>query len=147
MSDGAVGRGVVGALATIGLFAAIASMCGGCSTIQKAGIGNGTVSAAERAALNAARPGAGDLLAGVLGGDDDGGYVATVTITDATGHVLVPPYTIDETKRRTRTVGALTEGAKGGGWAAILDSLSAIQSNQTESAGTIDPAVLEALTP
>lgn len=140
--NGEVGRGVVSALIVL----AIAIWLTGCGTLQKAGIGNGTVSDTERAGLNAIRPGAGDLLAGVLGGDDDGGYVATVTITDATGHVLIPPYTIDETKRRTRTVGALTEGAKGGGWAAILDQVTAIQSNINAGSGTTAEAI-DILTP
>ncbi len=141
-SNGEVGRGIVGALIVL----AIAIWLTGCSTIKKAGIGDGTVSDAERAGLNAIRPGAGDLLAGVLGGNDDVGYVATVTITDATGHVLVPPYTIDETKRRTRTVGALTGDSKGGGWAAILEQVTAIQSNINTGTGTTSEAI-DILTP
>ena len=135
--NGEVGRGVLFAVVTL----VLCHLLSGCGTIKKMGVGNGTVSAAERAALNAARPGAGDLLAGVLGGDDDGGYVATVTITDATGHVLVPPYTIDETKRRTRTVGELTGESKGGGWAAILEQVTAIQSNINAGTGTTAEAI------
>lgn len=136
-SNGEVGRGIVGALIVL----AIAIWLTGCSTIKSAGIGDGRVSDVEKAALNAARPGAGDLLAGILGGNDDGGYVATVTITDATGHVLVPPYTIDETKRRTRTVGELTGESKGGGWAAILEQVTAIQSNINAGTGTTAEAI------
>ena len=178
MSDGTVGRGVVGALATIGLFAAILSMCGGCSTIKEnIDLGDGKVAgivpvSAVAAGANVAQPGlgkainAGEAVLSSMRNKDAGPFGGLAFTTEYTvmlkepaseGQTVITHEQIGTVTRRRIPVmpspitdeisfdDVATNSGKSG-WAAILDSLGAIQSNINAGTGTTSEAI-DILTP